>query len=906
MSSASTTSTEPLPIGAAAAAIGCSGRVITAMNLLPYELYTDLPAQDAADVFVETAIEVSKELERERRNSLEQGDGDGDEATVVVETGEKESRSSSSRTGSSAVHSGGDMPLYVRGRRGNSALYSGQAFLESGTEWETVLVAWTGEIANFDKRVAHNVAVAAASAGKHHVPQSDDFRLTPGERATAEELLISEAEKNGSKIAPVFLHDGGDQSKWRAYAEQVLWQLLHYILGEPSDGLEEKKWWLDYVKFNEAFADKICEIYKPGDIIWIHDYHLLLLPQILRQRLPKVYIGTFLHAPFPSSEYFRYLTKRRELLEGMLGSNMIGFQSSSYARHFISSCTRVLGFESTDTTVDAFGARVVVSTLPIGIDADRVQRDMDTASVRENMRAIKELYQGKKIIVGRDRLDSVRGVIQKLRAFEMFCQMYPEMVENVVLIQVTSPAYAHAANFEKKVAELVAHINGTYGMLHFTPVQHYPQQIARDEYFALLRVADLALITSVRDGMNTTSLEYVVCQRDDHGVVILSEFTGTVGNLSDAIMVNPWDSVGVAKTIYESLTMGAEDKAKLEAKLFKNVTTNTIQAWVTQYLAGLVSSLAAYAQSHMTPVLDKPLVYEKYEQAGKSLRRRLFLFDYDGTLTPIVREPSAAIPTAKVLRTLKLLAEDRLNQVWIISGRDQQFLEQHLGHIKQLGLSAEHGCFIRQIGSDNWINLTESFDMSWQKDVIEIFQYYTERTQGSFIERKRAAVTWHYRRADPEYGAFQARECLNHLENTVTLKYDVEVMSGKANLEVRPRFVNKGEIVRKLAQADDKQAVPGFVLCLGDDATDEDMFRALRKLHEESNDDGAAAAAAAEKAAEPLDAASVFTVTVGPSSKMTTAAWHLLDPHEVVDTLAELVGEADVHAEAGSTLKEVQ
>ncbi|KAK9471751.1 glycosyltransferase family 20-domain-containing protein [Dipodascopsis tothii] len=762
-------------------------------------------------------------------------------------------------------HAASDMPIYVRQRRGNSALYSAQWHLANGTKWETILVGWTGVVTNYE---------------------TDDFHLKDSERARAEELLVEKGtEMQAPQMVPVWLH-GGHQTRWQAYAEQMLWPLLHYILGEPTDGREEKKWWQDYVRFNEAFADKICEIYQPGDLVWIHDYHLLLVPQILRQRLPKVYIGTFMHAPFPSSEYFRYLSKRAELLEGMLGSNMIAFQSYSYSRHFISSCTRVLGFESTPASVDAFGARVSIEVFPIGIDTDRVERDMSAPGVEENVKALRELYPGKKIIVGRDRLDSVRGVIQKLRAFEIFCQMYPDMVEKVVLIQVTSPAFSSAAKVEKKVSELIAHINGTYGSLHFAPIQHYPQLIARDEYLALLRVADLALITSIRDGMNTTSLEYVVCQKNSHGPVILSEFTGTATSLSDAILVNPWDSVGVAEAIHSCLTMPAPQKAELERKLYKQVTSSTTQTWVAGFIGRLLLNLTSYDHSHVTPVLDRALMTAKYHEA----KRRLFMFDYDGTLTPIVREPSAAIPTDRVIRTLKKLAANPKNEVWIISGRDQKFLEQWMGDIEQLGLSAEHGSFLRPVGSNQWTNLTEQMDMSWQNDVMEIFNYYTERTQGSFVERKRCALTWHYRRADPEYGAFQARECQNHLENTVTTKYDVEVMAGKANLEVRPRFVNKGEICKRLVEeykvkTTGEPAVPDFALCIGDDSTDEDMFRALRKL-------------------DQLDQSNVFTVTVGPSSKMTTAEWHLSTSFDVVRSVGVLVGTVDPNEIPGSNAVE--
>jgi len=199
------------------------------------------------------------------------------------------------------------------------------------------------------------------------------------------------------------------------------------------------------------------------------------------------------------------------------------------------------------------------------------------------------------------------------------------------------------------------------------------------------------------------------------------------------------------------------------------------------------------------------------------------MFDYDGTLTPIVKDPNAAIPTDRVTRNLKALAADPRNAVWIISGRDQSFLEEWLGHISQLGLSAEHGSFLRYPNSDHWENLTETEDMSWQDSVLDVFQYFTERTSGAVIERKKIALTWHYRRADPDLGRHQAMECKKYLEDTVGKQWDVEVMPGKANIEVRPKFVNKGEIAKRLVEAYGEEAefAPGFVLCLGDDTTDE-------------------------------------------------------------------------------------
>lgn len=302
----------------------------------------------------------------------------------------------------------------------------------------------------------------------------------------------------------------------------------------------------------------------------------------------------------------------------------------------------------------------------------------------------------------------------------------------VVLIQVTSPSsLSQSSTIEHQVAELVSHINGKYGSLHFSPVQHYPQYLEPEEYYALLRVADLGLITSVRDGMNTTSLEYVVCQKDKHGPVILSEFTGTAESLTDAVIVNPTNTRGVADAIATCLSLTDEEKKHLHGKLYEYVTTNTVQTWNSQFLNKLLAELSYQSTNSMTPELNRRRFLEAYQAAEEGKGKRLFMFDYDGTLTPIVTDPEMAIPADKVVRSIKRLAQEEGNQVWIISGRDQKFLEEWLGHIGELGLSAEHGCFMRMPGSDTWENLAESVDMSWQKVVMEVFSRYTERTQGT-------------------------------------------------------------------------------------------------------------------------------------------------------------------------------
>ncbi|KAJ4381457.1 hypothetical protein N0V85_008658 [Neurospora sp. IMI 360204] len=795
----------------------------------------------------------------------------------------------------------------LKPRRGQSALFDSFSYLSSDdAPWNHTVVAWTGEIEEVKSAQqagnAPATTVGQPSLNPLSRPVPIDGSITPLATPTADGLWIPKEDMHllehelshnrRIKTVPVWLaddiegHDDGirlkDQARWRRYAEHSLYTLFHYKQNEPADGRAEKIQWADYYRMNQKFANKILENYKPGDVVIVHDYNLMLLPSMLRQRAPHMYIAFYLHSPFPSSEFLRCLPRRKEVLEGVLGSNMVGFQGYSYSRHFSSCCTRILGFPSDTTGVEAYGARVEVGVFPIGIDAIKVAAAAWKESATAKYEGLKKMYPGKKLIVGRDKLDSVRGVAHKLMAFERFLELYPEWREQVVLIQVTSPTNIEEEKedsenkISSRVNELVMKINGMYGSLGFSPVQHYPQYISQDEYFALLRAADIGLITSVRDGMNTTSMEYIICQRENAGPLILSEFSGTAGSLKDAIHINPWDLTDVARQINNALTMSEERRQSIQRSLLEHVTNKNVQFWTAGLLRRLISVLASRKDVIATPLLDRSTMLRKYRAAKK----RLFMFDYDGTLTPIVREPSAAVPSERIINSLKSLAADPRNAVWIISGRDQEFLQQHLGHITALGFSAEHGSFMRHPGSTEWENLAEKFDMGWQAEVLEVFQKYTDKTPGSFIERKRCALTWHYRLADPEQGLHMSRDCQKELETTVGRKWDVEVMAGKANLEVRPTFINKGEIAKRLVTEYNAELAPEkleFVLCMGDDFTDEDMFRSLNVLSGPSED--------AEVKAE-----NCFTVTVGASTKVTLARWHLLEPEDVIECVALLAG----------------
>lgn len=828
---------------------------------------------------------------------------------------------------------------------GSSSLYSSIEYLnseEKSKDYEQHVLGWTGEIAresmpsrvlnsrNRDKDENGEKGKTDLHAEDEREKEEDPLYLTGGQINGITKDLRKHGKDsdhyNVDNVHPVWLLRR-DQKRWRGFAENVLWPTFHYILKFSSDsGERENLSWYDYVRFNEAYAMKIGEIYEKGDIIWIHDYYLLLLPQLLRMKFndQDLTIAYFHHSPWPSNEYFRVLPRRKQILDGLMGADRVSFQNEGFARHFVSSCKRLL--DSTSRTsknklgmvqyeISAYGGDIVVDSLPIGINRVKLLGDAFTKNIDQKVLAIKDAFQGKKIIVGRDRLDSVRGVIQKLRAFETLLSMYPEWRDQVVLIQVSVPSMkggtGQLIRLEQQVNELVTSINTQYGSLNFSPVHHYYMRIPKDVYLSLLRVADLCVIASVRDGTNTTALEYVTVKSHMSNYncygnpLILSEFSGTSTILKDAMIINPWDSVAVAKSINKALNLSREEKKTLEDKIWPQVPT--IQEWTNQFLSTLddiVDKAHSTTDRKVTPALNRPALLKHYREA----KRRLFLFDYDGTLTPIVRDPAAAIPSARLISILQKLASDPCNQIWIISGRDQAFLNKWLGtRLPQLGLSAEHGCFYKDVDNEDWVNLTEKFDMSWQEKVGNTMEEFTRKTPGSFIEKKKVALTWHYRRADPELGEFYASELKKELDKLCT-DYDLDVMEGKANIEVRPKFVNKGEIVKRLVwhhhgrrqdMLNTKREelaiseMPDFTLCLGDDFTDEDMFGQLNSIEAVWNKQYS-------DEVNQWGGFGFYPCTVGSASKKTVAKAHLTDPQQVLDTLGLLVGDVSLFQSAGT------
>lgn len=681
------------------------------------------------------------------------------------------------------------------------------------------------------------IPAAYGNVGMYNAVRTLDDRMTickfgSMDIAVAEPLqdIVNERMSKEQNCIPIYIPAKVFQSHYQHFCKHTLWPLMHYILpdveSESYYGRDEK-YLKDYIAVNQQFADKLIESYEPGDIIWIQDYHLLLVPSMIRKQLPDAKIGFFLHVPFPSYEIFRCLFARKIILEGMLGANLIGFQTYAFARHFIQTCLRVLGCETTYCSVSYKGKDVSVQIFPMGINVDELSRKIKEPQVSLEIESFLEKYKGKKILIGRDKLDYIKGIPHKLIAFENFLSRYSEWVGKVILVQVTTISTSSKA-LETEIFDIVNRINRKFGSLEYSPVHYLHQNIPFLQYIALMTIADVCLITSLRDGMNLTSHEYIVCQHENHNPLILSEFTGTYGSLSGAIRVNPWDYPAVADAIYEALTMSPIEKEKNHLENFRVVSIHSAQNWAQAFVKQLNKVVA---QHRIYSHLPRANITELSNVFHQITNRRLLILE----LASLMPRDCTDIPE-NVIQLIERLCSNLKNIVYIVSDKQKHELERWFGHIANLGLSAETGCFVRDGDSSyEWVCLLNDVDISWRNGVREIFEYYTERTPGSFIEEKEICITLHFRQTDSVYGAWQAHQCTNHIATTYGKNYPIQIRQDLKFLEVRPLNANKVSILKRLIASRlvlkseiDSSDSDDFVLYIGSTKSDEEVFEYLK------------------------------------------------------------------------------
>lgn len=629
------------------------------------------------------------------------------------------------------------------------------------------------------------------------------------------------ARMRARRAHPVFLTEAEMDAFYHGFCNSTLWPLFHYF---PSYTQYSEEQWETYQRVNRLFCEACLGVIRPGDVVWVHDYHLLLLPQMLRERGHGAQIGFFLHIPFPSFEIFRYLPTRwgRALLEGMLGADLIGFQTHDYTQYFLRSVFRTLGFEHHFGEI-TMGAEVRrAEALPIGIDFKRFMETAASAEVGELRQRIEAGLGGKKAIFSVDRLDYTKGLLHRLRGYECFLESYPEWRGRVVFILNVVPSRAEVEQYQRmkhELDELVGQINGAFGSVAWVPILYHYRSLAFREMVALYNLAPIALITPLRDGMNLVAKEYLASKPDGTGVLILSAMAGAARELGEAVLVNPNHRQEIAEALHEAVRMDPDEQVRRNRPMQERLQRYDAERWVDNFLGALArikGRQGKLATHHLVGQLRNELA-ARYRQG----QRRLILLDYDGTLVPFASQPHLAVPDAALLQLIRGLTRDEKNHVFIISGRDRKALDTWFAGVP-LRIVAEHGAWIRA-ASGEW-KLLKAVAHDWKERLAPLIQLYVDRVPGSLLEEKDYSLAWHYRRADPELGEIRAKELIDELVS-YTANFDVQVLEGKKVVEVRNSGVNKGAAaVGCVASVE-----PDFIFAIGDDHTDEDLFRALPK-----------------------------------------------------------------------------
>ncbi|WP_297907164.1 bifunctional alpha,alpha-trehalose-phosphate synthase (UDP-forming)/trehalose-phosphatase [uncultured Parabacteroides sp.] len=656
---------------------------------------------------------------------------------------------------------------------------------------------------------------------------------------------------------PVFLSESQIENYYEGYSNSTIWPLCHYFFAYT---LYKKCFWDAYKQVNRLFCEEICRLVRPGDRVWIQDYQLMLLPNMLREACPGVCIGYFHHIPFPSYELFRVLPERAELLKGLLGADFIAFHTHDYMRHFISTVERVLRI---DFNLDEarIGDRVVrVDALPMGINYDLYHEAFDKPEVRKAIERNRQFFGKHKLMISVDRLDYSKGILHRLWGFASFLSHHPEYHGKVTLAMVIVPSRDHVGSYAElktKIDEEIGAINGRYSTMDWTPVCYFYHSFSFEELTAMYYMADIALVTPLRDGMNLVAKEYVAVKRENPGVLILSEMAGASAEMADALRINPNDTGEIEAAICEALEMPEEEQMARLERMRKIVSTQTVNKWAADFVDGLNDTF-----TKNTWLCEKRLSKEAVGTIRHSYlnaRRRLILLDYDGTLAAIENRPEDARPTEEILALLRKLSEDPANHVVINSGRDQSTLEEWLGALP-ISLAAEHGASYKEGGVWHQ-NLSK---IHWAPELLSILRLFIDKTPRAHLEIKDAALAWHYRESDAWLGALRARQLI-HALMPVCMRRGLQILSGDKVVEVKSLECNKGSEVNRLLA----RRHYDFILAMGDDTTDEDMFQAL-----------------------PKDA---VTIKIGNVSEI--ANYHMSSQEQVLPFLRSLLGNEETEAD---------
>ncbi len=615
---------------------------------------------------------------------------------------------------------------------------------------------------------------------------------------------------------PVFLSVEQIENYYEGYSNSTIWPLCHYFFSFIQYRTE---YWETYKEVNNLFCRETIPFIEANDVIWVQDYQLMLLPKLIRDQKNDVNIGYFHHIPFPSYELFRVLPEREEVLEGLLGADLIGFHTHDYMRHFISAIYRVLDLNCNLDEISLKDRIVHVDAFPMGINYEQYHDAPLLPEVKKKSEILREGLGTQDIILSVDRLDYSKGILHRLQGFSRFLKNHPEYHEKVSLAMIVVPsrdAVGRYADLKTEIDQSIGQINGLYSTLGWTPIHYFYQSFAFEDLIALYDIADIALVTPVRDGMNLVAKEYLATKRDRPGILILSEMAGAAIELSDSIIINPNDTQEIEDALVQALTMPDKEKRERLNRMQKRISTQTVKKWANDFVQELLNIREQNKEILQKVVGKRQLsqIKKSYEQASS----RLILLDYDGTLSPFVKNPEDAVPSEELLQLLREMTSDSKNKVVINSGRNHQILDKWFRGLN-LDFAAEHGAFYKENGK--WHeNLVEK--MEWDDEILNIIEHTIEKTPRSHLEQKDASLVWHYRNVDVWLAELRQKQLINALMGP-TSRLNLQIVPGNKIVEIKSPEYNKGSEVKRLLEKNEYD----FVLAIGDDTTDEDMFYAL-------------------------------------------------------------------------------
>jgi trehalose 6-phosphate synthase/phosphatase len=657
--------------------------------------------------------------------------------------------------------------------------------------------------------------LVAALEGLNKDPHETKWIGWPG-TAFSEEGKRREVERKlGEEYGciPVFLSEEDASGFYEGFSNSSIWPLLHSL---PNYLRYEPAWWEDYQSVNRTFAAKVLEIAGEDDLVWVHDYQLMLLPALLRAAAPRLKIGFFLHTPFPPFEIFRCHPRRSELLSGMLGANRIGFQAFGYLRHFCSTVQRLLGIETEFTRIPNEAYDTALGIYPIGINASKFEEILDSEEFRQRRSELQSGYSKRRLVISVERMDYTKGILHRLEAIENFLRA-SDKNRTVQFIFISAPSREGIKEYRNLLEEVEARIgklNGKYATLLTTPIHFIHNLIPFVDLCSLYSLADVALVTPLIDGMNLVAKEFLACQRENAGLLVLSEFAGAAEELFNAMLVNPYDSAAVAGILNEALDLPVESRRQRTLPMRDRVMRYDAGHWARSFIGDLASD----SIHHLRPAEDTESVRRKLAGLTASDRSIALFLDYDGTLREIETEPDAATPDAELKDLLTRFGRHANLEITIISGRPSESLEKLVGSYP-FRLVAEHGATAREPGRTAWHRFDGKISYAWKLEILPIFRIYEQATPGSWIEQKSSSIAWHYRRANEEFGARKANQLTEQL-SALTANKPIKIRHGRKIVEATPAEINKGAAV---ARALDQKPVFA-ALCAGDDLTDESMF----------------------------------------------------------------------------------